>query len=58
MIYELPISPKLLVPLAGFALLLLVLATAGKVPLRYNLRNLIVRWPITVLTAVTRLSGV
>lgn len=46
------VSPKLLAPLAGFALLMLILATAGKVPVRYNLRNLAVRWPITALTAI------
>ena len=32
--------------------LVLVLLTVGKVPLRYNLRNLTVRWKTTVLTAV------
>lgn len=31
---------------------LLFLAAIGKVPLRYNVRNLIVRWRITVLTAL------
>jgi putative ABC transport system permease protein len=36
----------------AFAVLMLVLATAGKVPVRYNLRNLVVRWPITVLTVL------
>jgi ABC-type lipoprotein release transport system permease subunit len=46
------VSPKLLAPLAGFAVLMLILATAGKVPVRYNLRNLAVRWPITALTAI------
>jgi ABC-type antimicrobial peptide transport system permease subunit len=51
--FQLPtfVSPKLLAPLAGFAVLLLVLTTFGKVPIRYNLRNLVVRWPITLLTA-------
>jgi ABC-type antimicrobial peptide transport system permease subunit len=31
---------------------LAILAAIGKVPLRYNIRNLIVRWRITILTAV------
>jgi ABC-type antimicrobial peptide transport system permease subunit len=31
---------------------LLLLATAGRVPLQYNVRNLLVRWRITILTAL------
>lgn len=38
--------PTLLAIAAGLVVLLLAV---GKVPLRYNLRNLTVRWPITVL---------
>jgi hypothetical protein len=49
---NLPISPRLLAPLAAFGLLILLLITAGKVPVRYNLRNLVVRWPITALTGI------
>src|SRR5438045_542275 len=37
----------LLVPIA----LMVLLALFGRVPIRYNLRNLAVRWPITLLTA-------
>src|SRR5437763_12996294 len=33
-------------------LLLLLLAFVGKVPLSYSLRNLVVRWRITFLTAL------
>jgi putative ABC transport system permease protein len=38
--------------LAIIAVLAFVLLMAGKVPLRYNLRNLIVRWKTTVSTAL------
>lgn len=48
-----PLSPSVLVPLAATALVLFVLLALGKVPLGYNLRNLAVRWPIAVLTAIT-----
>src|SRR5262245_18832814 len=37
---------------AVFGLLLLALAVLGKVPIKYNLRNLLVRWRITLLTAM------
>src|SRR5436190_22761580 len=46
------ISPRLLGPLGFFGLLLLVLAVLGKVPLRYNVRNLLVRWKTTLMTAL------
>jgi ABC-type antimicrobial peptide transport system permease subunit len=46
------VSPRLLVPVAGFALLLVALAVLGKVPLNYNVRNLLVRWRVTLLTAL------
>src|SRR5271163_2117244 len=46
------ISSKLVVPLIFFLLLVVGLAIAGKVPLRYNVRNLLVRWRITLLTAL------
>jgi putative ABC transport system permease protein len=49
---NLPISPKLLAPLVAFGVLIVFLVTAGKVPVRYNLRNLAVRWPITALTGI------
>ncbi len=44
------VSPRLLGLLAFFLILFLALAVFGKVPLKYNLRNLVVRWPITLLT--------
>jgi ABC-type lipoprotein release transport system permease subunit len=43
---------RLLVALLAVGLLMAGLALAGKVPLKYNLRNLVVRWPVTLLTAV------
>lgn len=46
------VNPSLLVPLGGFALLMIALALFGRVPVRYNLRNLVVRWRITLLTAL------
>jgi ABC-type lipoprotein release transport system permease subunit len=49
---HLPVSPVLLVPLGGAALLFFVLLVVGRVPLAYNLRNLTVRWWTTLLTAV------
>lgn len=49
---EITVSPKLLIPLAAGLLFMLLLAAVGRVPLRYNVRNLIVRWPITILTAL------
>ncbi len=50
---DLHISPRLWGPLAGFAGLMVLLAVVGKVPVSYNLRNLLVRWPTTILIAVT-----
>jgi ABC-type lipoprotein release transport system permease subunit len=46
------ISTPLLWALAVVAGVLLVLLALGKVPLAYNLRNLVVRWRITALTAL------
>ncbi len=36
----------------GFGLFMVLLAWVGRVPLLYNLRNIIVRWPINLLVAV------
>ncbi len=47
-----PVSPRLLGLLAFFLLGIVALAVFGKVPITYNLRNLIVRWPVTILTAL------
>src|SRR5437588_12045840 len=47
-----PVSPWLLVPLLAGVVLIAALAVLAKVPLTYNLRNLLVRWRITALTAL------
>ena len=49
---SLPISPRLLAPIVITVVVLLGMLAVGKVPIQYNLRNLIVRWRITVLTAL------
>jgi hypothetical protein len=36
----------------GFLLVMALLAMLGRVPLRYNLRNIVVRWPINLLVAI------
>jgi putative ABC transport system permease protein len=46
------VSPRLLVPLGAFLLLLLALIVSSRIPLRYNLRNLAVRWLTTLVTAL------
>ena len=46
------VSPKIVAPLAAVLILFILLALVGKVPLGYNIRNLFVRWRITVLTAL------
>lgn len=46
------VSPRLLLVLAFFVVPVLALALTGKVPLQYNFRNIIVRWRITLLTAL------
>jgi hypothetical protein len=46
------VSLRLVLPLVLFGLFALVLAVVGKVPLKYNVRNLVVRWPTTLLTAL------
>jgi cell division protein FtsX len=52
MLEHLPVSPWLFVPLAAAAAGIVLLLGLGKVPLGYNLRNLVVRWRITVLTVL------
>ena len=46
------VSPRLLVPLLAGVGLMLFLGIVGKVPLNYSLRNILVRWRITLLTAL------
>src|SRR5438445_7186634 len=51
MLESLHLSPFVIAPLAIAVVLVLVLLAVGKVPLGYNIRNLLVRWWITFLTA-------
>ncbi len=46
------VSPRLLGLVGFFILLFVALALLGRVPLKYNLRNLVVRWRVTLLTAL------
>src|SRR5215472_19284003 len=50
--YDLPPWLSLAAPLAVAVVVAGALLVAGKVPLRYNLRNLRVRWKTTALTAL------
>src|SRR5438477_7231162 len=52
MSYQLPPWLSLVAPPAVAAALVAALLVAGKVPLSYNLRNLVVRWKTTLLTAL------
>src|SRR2546421_5959083 len=49
---RLPIPPAVLVPLAVLVVLLAALLVLGKVPLRYNVRNLVVRWRMSFMTGL------
>jgi hypothetical protein len=49
--YELPAWLSVAAPLAVAAIVTAGLYFAGKVPIAYNIRNLLVRWKTTVLTA-------
>src|SRR5882762_1267475 len=49
--YEKVFSMMPYIVLGVFAILILFLVAVGKVPLGYNIRNLLVRWWITLLTA-------
>lgn len=46
------VSPALLIPLAILAVPALLLIWLGKIPFGYNLRNLVVRWKTTLVTAL------
>jgi putative ABC transport system permease protein len=52
MLNHLPIAPWLLVPLVTAAVVMAVLLLIGKVPLTYNVNNLLLRWRTTLLTAL------
>jgi ABC-type lipoprotein release transport system permease subunit len=47
-----PTSTWLLIALGGFTLLVLALVALGRVPLRYNLRSLMLRWKTTLVTGL------
>jgi ABC-type lipoprotein release transport system permease subunit len=49
---KLPVSPQLLVPTLVALILLGALLAVGKVPFSYNVRNLLVRWRMTLMTAL------
>src|SRR5438105_2259370 len=49
---SLPISTWLLTPLATAGVVLAILLLVGKVPLTYNVQNLLLRWRTTLLTAL------
>jgi putative ABC transport system permease protein len=49
---SLPVSPAILISLAVVIGLFITLVLIGKVPLGYNVRNLLVRWRITLMTAL------
>jgi ABC-type lipoprotein release transport system permease subunit len=49
---HLPVSAILLIPIAVTVLNMAALLAIGKVPLGYNLRNLVVRWSMSLSTAV------
>jgi ABC-type antimicrobial peptide transport system permease subunit len=46
------VPPGLAVPLGVAAMVLVMLTAVGKIPLSYNVRNLVVRWRTTLLTAL------
>jgi hypothetical protein len=48
----LPFSPQWSAPIAAAVLLIVLSVLFGRIPLRYNLRNLVVRWLTTSLTGV------
>jgi putative ABC transport system permease protein len=52
MLEILHLSPPVVIPLATVLVLVALLVGISKVPLGYNIRNLMVRWPITLLTAL------
>jgi ABC-type antimicrobial peptide transport system permease subunit len=49
---RLVVSPVLILTCLTTLALLGVLAVVGRVPIKYNLRNLLVRWPMTLLTGL------
>jgi hypothetical protein len=49
---DLQLRPSLSIPLGAALVGLVLLTVTGKIPLAYNLRNLVVRWRTTLLTAL------
>lgn len=52
MLSQIPLAYRLAAMLVFFLALVGVLASIGKVPLKYNVRNLIVRWRISAMAAL------
>src|SRR5262249_4994712 len=50
--YDLPQWLSFVAPLTVVAIIVGAILIAGKIPLAYNLRNLLVRWKTTLLTAL------
>jgi ABC-type lipoprotein release transport system permease subunit len=48
-----PTTAILIIGFSGFFLLFVLLLAFGKVPIIYNLRNLVVRWKTTLMTALS-----
>ncbi|MFO0947152.1 MAG: ABC transporter permease [Planctomycetota bacterium] len=46
------VSPKLVIPLAVLLAIMVLCWLVGKVPIGYNLRNLLVRWKTTIMTGM------
>src|SRR4051794_1223729 len=46
------LSPRMLIAVGVLLTMLVVAIVVGKIPLQYNVRNLMVRWRTTLLTAL------
>ncbi len=58
MLESLRVSPVVLIAFGVFAGLIAALVLLGKVPISYNIRNLRVRWRVTIMTALAFTSVV
>src|SRR5262245_60610882 len=47
------VSPVLILPFLAILAMLGVLGVVGRVPIKYNFRNLLVRWRMTLLTGLS-----
>src|SRR5439155_8601610 len=53
-VWRMPLSTYILITgFSAFTLLFGLLLTFGKVPIGYNLRNLVVRWKTTLMTSLS-----